>query len=107
MKLLTQEILKKTPALYAQDGKGDEAIVYAKFFDPCGAFTWFMTELNPETGEAFGLVVGHEVELGYFSIPELQAFRGRLGLGIERDRHFSPTKMGEVKKDLLKLGVAL
>ena len=97
MKLITKDLLKKVPALYAQEKKGDDAIAYAKFFDPCGSWTWFMTEYNPESGEAFGLVFGHEIELGYFSIPELQSFRGRLGLGIERDLHFTPQTLGEIK----------
>lgn len=93
MKLLTKEILKKTPPLYAQDGKGEDAIAYAKFFDPCGAGTWYMSEYNPEDGTAFGKVVLHDVELGYFNVNELAAIRGPLGLGIERDRWFRPTPL--------------
>ena len=31
-KLLTSATEKKMPALYEQDGKGSEAVVYAKFF---------------------------------------------------------------------------
>lgn len=90
MKLLTKEILKKVPALYSQDGKGEEAIAYAKFFNPTGAGTWYMTEYNPETGEAFGKVVLHDTELGYFSVPELQTIKVGFGLGIERDISFKP-----------------
>lgn len=96
MKLLTKEILKKVPKLYAQDGKGMEAVAYAKFFDPCGSWTWYMTEYDPETGEAFGLVKGFEDELGYFSIPELETVKGKLGLGIERDRWFQSKKLSEI-----------
>ena len=48
MKLLTKELEKKLPSLYAQDGKGDEAIAYAKFFDPCGSWTWYVTEYDPK-----------------------------------------------------------
>ena len=36
MKLLTKELEKKLPALYAQDGKGDKATAYVKFFYPMG-----------------------------------------------------------------------
>ncbi len=97
MKLLTKEILKKVPPLYAQEKKGNDAIVYAKFFDPCGSWTWFMTEYNPETGIAFGLVKGLDTELGYFSIPELEAYQGRFGLGIERDLYFAPKTLAEIK----------
>lgn len=98
MKLLTKEILSKLPALYAQDGKGMNATAYVKFFDPCGSWTWFGTEFDPETRTFFGLVVGLETELGYFSLDELAAYRGRLGLGIERDLHFTPRPLAECVK---------
>ena len=31
---------------------------------------------------------GHEKELGYFSLPELEEIRGPFNLGVERDRYF-------------------
>jgi hypothetical protein len=46
------------------------------------------------SGLAFGLCdlgVG-EPELGYVSLAELSAVRGKLGLPIERDRHFAANK---------------
>lgn len=98
MKLITEEIKKKTPLLYGQDGKGYDAIAYAKFFNPVGSWTWYMTEYDPGTGEAFGLVVGHEKELGYFLVPELQEYKGPLGLGIERDRQFMPISLKEIRE---------
>lgn len=98
MKLLTKEILKKVPPLRAQDGKGENAIVYAKFFNPVGDGTWYMTEYDPQTGEAFGKVFMHgNAELGYFSIPELASIRLQFGLGIERDRGFTPCKLSELR----------
>lgn len=102
MILLTKAILKKVPALRAQDGKGMNAIAYAKFFNPVGDGTWYMTEYDPETGEAFGLCMMHgESELGYFSIPELASIRLRFGLGIERDRSFDPIPLKECKNPCL------
>lgn len=98
-KMLTKEILKKVPNLYSQDGKGLEAIAYAKFFNPCGDGTWFMSEYNPEDGRAFGLVMMNgEAELGYFSILELEAVTLKFGLYIERDIHFQPKSLAECKK---------
>ena len=35
-----------------------------------------------------GLVIGLEIELGYFSLAELKSVKGPLGLPIERDLHF-------------------
>jgi hypothetical protein len=45
----------------------------------------------------FGLVDGFEKELGYFSLTELSTFRGRLGLGIERDLYFEPCKLSALR----------
>ena len=36
----------------------------------------------------FGLVYGHDKELGYFSLKELESVKCSFGLGIERDRYF-------------------
>jgi hypothetical protein len=46
----------------------------------------------------FGLVCGLDVELGYFLLAELETFRGKFGLPIERDLYFQPTRLSEVKK---------
>ena len=98
MKLLTKEILKKAPALYAQDGKKpDEIQVVAKFFTPWTNWTWFMVEYDPKSGDAYGYVVGQHAEMGYFNINELEKIQGPVGLKIERDRNFSAT-LAEVKK---------
>jgi len=99
MKLLTKEIREKLPKLYAQDKKGDDAVVYAKFFTPWTKWTWFVTEFDGED-TFFGLVQGHETEAGYFSLSELEAIKGPFGLKIERDMHFSPKTLGEIKKGL-------
>lgn len=96
MKLMTKELEKKIPALYAQDGKGKEAIAYAKFFTPDSNWTWYVTEYDPEERLCFGLVDGFEKELGYFSLNELEAVKGPLGLNIERDRSFTPTPLKEL-----------
>jgi hypothetical protein len=66
-----------------------------KLFTPVGNATWLLTELDP-SGEhlAFGLCdlgLG-EPELGYVSLHELAAARGPLGLPLERDLYFAPTR---------------
>ena len=98
MKLLTKALEKKLPAIYAQDGKGDNAKAYVKFFAPWTNWTWYVTEYDPETGDCFGLVEGHETELGYFNLHELQAIKGPFGLKIERDILFETTTLGEIRK---------
>ena len=97
MKLITKTIAKKIPPLYAQDGKGNDATAYVKLFTPDSNWTWYITEMNPETGECFGLVEGLERELGYFSLPELESIRGPFGLAVERDIFFEPTPLSSLK----------
>jgi hypothetical protein len=48
----------------------------------------------------FGLVDGHERELGYFSLRELESVRGALGLPIERDLYWRPKTLREIAPDL-------
>jgi hypothetical protein len=51
----------------------------------------------------FGLVDGFEMELGYFSLSEIKSVRGRLGLPVERDLHFKPQTLSEIKKHVREL----
>lgn len=112
MKLLTKELRKKLPPLYAQDGKGAKAIVYAKYFTPSANWTWLCTEGEPVLDESqneidfkfFGLVFGHEREFGYFLLSELEEVNGPLGLPIERDLHFKPKTLGEIAPEMFKEG---
>lgn len=99
MMLLTKAIINKLPKLYAQDGLGDDAIVYAKLFDPTGGWTWYILEFDGED-TLYGLVKGFESELGYFSLSELSSIRGKFGLGIERDLSFKPCKLSEVRRGI-------
>ena len=98
MKLLTESLKKKIPPLYAQDGKGDNATVYAKFFCPWNSWTWYVTEYDPKTNECFGYVDGDFPELGYFSVTELESVKHpQLMLGIEREIHFEPIKLRDIQ----------
>jgi hypothetical protein len=62
-----------------------------KLFNPCGAATWLLTEIDPDNEDvAWGLCdlgMGFP-EFGAVSLKELAAIRGPFGLGIERDLHF-------------------
>jgi hypothetical protein len=100
------EVLKLTgtPALYTQDGKGNDATVHVKLFDPCGSWTAFITEFSETAPDgcknlAFGLVTGiGEPELGYIDLEEISNVRGRTGIGMEIDMHFHPCPIGEVRE---------
>lgn len=92
MMLLTKENRKQLPPLYSQDGKGFEATAFVKFFHPCSRYTLFVTEFDGED-TFFGYVVsplGADCdELGYSSLTEITGVKV-MGLGIERDLHFTP-----------------
>ena len=96
MKFLTKALLKALPDLYANDGKGEAAIAVVKFFTPDANWTWYATEFDGQD-TFFGLVDGHEAELGYFSLSELQSVTGPMGLHIERDTHFTPKPLSECR----------
>ena len=97
MLLLTQAQKNKLVENHkAQDGtKEFKAVV--KLFNPTGVGTWYLSELDPETNIAFGLCEIHEKELGYVSLDELSDFKGQFGLGIERDKYFTPKTFEECK----------
>ena len=101
MKLITKQIenrLAKYP-IYSQDGKGVNAVIHCKFFNPCGAGTWYVLEAQKEENgdyTFFGIVDLYEREYGYFTLSQLQSVRNRFGLGIERDRYFKPCKVGDL-----------
>lgn len=94
MKLITAEIWKKLPALGATDSKpDDQIIVQAKLFTPDAAATWFITEGDRSTGQLFGLCdlgLGFP-EIGYVMLSEIESVRGKLGLPVERDLHWTGT----------------
>ena len=110
MKLLTEELRKKLPPLYSQDGKGGKAIAYLRFFTPDSGFTWWITEGSPiKDGNGnevdfhfFGLVEAQDKELGYVSLSELENVHGPMGLPIERDLHFKPTKLKEIAPEMFR-----
>ena len=84
------------PRLYANESV-DDPIAVLKYFTPDSSWTWYLTEYDPDERLAFGLVIGHEPELGYFSLEELEELRGPLGLPIERDVHFQPTPLSKCR----------
>ena len=63
------------PALYAQDGKGYDATVYAGYYVPGHIAVWFVTEYGADYDEIFGWaeIIPGCGELGYTSLAELEA----------------------------------
>lgn len=95
MKLITKELLRKLPKLYETENTKDPMVI-CKFFTPWTNWTWYGIEFDGED-LFFGYVVGHERELGYFSIRELESARGPYQLSVERDICFNPQPLSKIK----------
>ena len=89
MKLLTEEIISQFEAhpIGSQDGKGLNAEVLVKYFNPCGSGTWLITEAEREGDDwrLYGYCHIFEWEWGYLLLSELESLRLPFGLGVERD----------------------
>jgi hypothetical protein len=116
--LLDQSSRERLPKLYSNEAIGLNALAQVKFFTPSSNWTWYaseasaamndgtykaLTEVDPNAPDIedvifFGLVDGYELELGYFSLSELEGIGGGLMLPIERDRHFPPTPLKELQE---------
>jgi len=99
MQLLTNELRRSLPPLGAAESPQVVAMARVKFFTPDSSWTWYASEFDG-VDIFYGLVDGHEIEFGSFSLRELQAARGHLGLPIERDRFFTPVPLGELYTEL-------
>lgn len=97
MELIPQKIKDQIPKLYETENQ-IEPIAYVKLF--IDGWTWYITELSIDCDTAFGYVVSPfcSGELGYFSLEEIKEIRGILGIGVERDLEFKPTKLSSIKK---------
>jgi len=98
MKLLTKDLRKQLPSLYATENEKDP-MVWAKFFFPDWSWTWYAIEFDG-TDTFFGFVDGDFPELGYFRLSELLNNRGKLGLSIERDCYFKPCRLSALRTQL-------
>ena len=89
MKLITKEIERRLLENGRRSDEDHRPVV--KFFNPCGAATWLITQMDPDEPDIlFGLAdlgLGFP-ELGTVRLCELESVKGRLGLGIERDLYF-------------------
>lgn len=82
--------LPSTDEAYGQE----DPLCLVKLFPPGAGFTYFIAGFDPDTGLAYGVVHGFEVEAGDFWMPELVAVRIRpFGLPYERDLHWTPKRI--------------
>ena len=98
MKLMTKTLEKRFAEIGSQEAVKDPVVI-AKFFNPTGAGTWYATEYDPETRTFFGYasIFGDwNDEWGYFSLDELESYKGPFGLGIERDLYWTERPASQV-----------
>jgi hypothetical protein len=85
------------PPLYTNEHIGMNAIAPIKFFSADSGWTWYPTEYDGDD-LMFGLVSGFEIEIGYFSVSELESVRGQLGLPVERDLYYEPQTLAALQE---------
>ncbi|MGR1341760.1 DEAD/DEAH box helicase family protein [Streptococcus agalactiae] len=100
--LMTDEMLERVPELYGQE---DVALadkeVHAAYIIPFRSnWTWYMTEYDRESGDAFGLVLGIEPEWGYFNLEELQELNAQRLILEDFPKTFRELKDSELKKQM-------
>lgn len=74
-----------------------DPLLRVKLFDPTGSWTAYLVEFDGED-IAFAWVDGFEFEGGSISLKEYAEMRGRFGLPWERDLHWTPRRLSEVKR---------
>jgi len=92
----------KIPPLYSTE-KAQDPLAVIRLFTPDSNWSWVLSEFDGKD-TCFGLVVGHETELGYVSLSEIQEVRGPLGLRIERDLWFKPRPITDLPEYKAKWG---
>ena len=111
MKLLTKELEKRfkkvgpfgstdAPTRTEMKQNPPDPTVIAHYFHPMSNWDWYAIEYDPENRLFFGLVSGFEVELGYFSLDELESIKRPLP--IERDLYWCEKPLSEVRRQCLE-----
>ena len=100
--LMTDEMLERVPELYEQEKISlAEKEVHAAYIIPFRSnWTWYMTEYDRESGDAFGLVLGIEPEWGYFNINELKELNAQRLILEDFPKTFRELKDTELKKQM-------
>ena len=96
---MTDKIAKQATEQYDKGSDMDQMVV-AKFFNPVGSWTWYLMNMADNGDYCWGIVDGFAVEMGSFSIKELEDLQLPLGMKIERDTLFEPMKASEVWEQL-------
>lgn len=96
--LIPKDLADDLPELHETEAI-ENPTVRVKLFTPWAGWTWYVTEFDGDD-RCFGLVDGHEVELGYFSLAELATLEGPEGQRVARDLSFAPKKLQELRMEI-------
>ncbi|HRF98314.1 MAG TPA: DUF2958 domain-containing protein, partial [Aggregatilineales bacterium] len=114
-RLLDEATAKRLPPLYTNESIGLNALAQVKF--ATSGWTWYASEASAVLTDGtykplsdidpydptvqdvifFGLVDGFELELGYFSLSELESVNEDVIATIERDTAFTPTSLKDLQ----------
>ena len=111
MALLDDESRAKLPPLYSNEQLGLQALAHVRFFTPDSNWIWYASEGSPVDEDGFfdtakekvdylffGLVIGFEIELGYFALSDLISVGSDVRQPIERDLYYQPKTLGELQQ---------
>jgi hypothetical protein len=102
MRLFNKTIDRQLFKQYSLGSDLSKQEVVAKIFNPYGAGLWFILNSDPQDPDYLWAIVdlGYGAEVGSVSRTDLETYRGRFGLGFERDLSFDPVNALELYNGL-------
>jgi hypothetical protein len=102
MKLFNKTIDRELFKQYALGSDLAKQNVVVKIFNPVANGTWFILNSDPNDPDYLWAIVdlGYGAEVGSVSRSDLETYRGRFGMGFERDLSFDPINAEELYNGL-------
>lgn len=97
MRLLTQELRRKLPRLYATEEQNNPTLI-CKFYLSMTPWVWYATEFDGKD-TFYGYVEGSfKKDFEYFSLRRLENLQGPFRIRVQRDYTFKPQRLSDVLK---------
>ena len=103
MRLFNKTIDRQLFKQYSLGSDLSKQEVVAKIFNPVANGRWYILNSDPQDPDYLWAIVdlGYGAEVGSVSRSDLETYRGRFGLGFERDLSFDPVNAEELYQGLL------